>query len=88
MGIRETLRQVHTKRVMRAAWDQKKTACRNPQQCAGLGAGIEGATHAVGQRRLARVGERQEDTEEVEVAEEEEDESGEIAEGLRQGYIL
>ena len=42
----------------------------------------------MGQRRLARVGERQEDTEEVEVAEEEEDESGEIAEGLRQGYIL
>ena len=31
-----------------------KTACRSLQLCAGLEAGIEGATHAVDQRRQER----------------------------------
>ena len=43
---------------MRAAREQAKTACGNLQMCAGLEAGIEGDTHAVGQRRLKRVRER------------------------------
>ena len=55
VGIGETLRRALAKLVMRAAGDQAKTACGNLQLCAGLGAGIEGATHAVGQRRLERV---------------------------------
>ena len=50
--------------------------------CAGLEAGIEGANHAVGHRRLERVRERQEDVEEVEFSEEEEEESGMIAAGI------
>ena len=55
MGIGETLRQALAKLVMRAAGDQAKTACGNLQLCAGLKAGIEGATHTVGQRRVERV---------------------------------
>ena len=59
MGIGETLRRALTKLVMRAAGDQAKTACGNLQMCAGLEAGIERATYAVGQRRLERVRVRQ-----------------------------
>ena len=55
VGIEETLHQALDKLVMRAAGDQAKTACGNLQLCAGLDAGIEGATRAVGQRRLDRV---------------------------------
>ena len=55
VGIEEMLRQDLAKPVMRAAGDQAKTACGNLQLCAGLKAGIEGATHAVGQRRVERV---------------------------------
>ena len=51
MGIGEILRRALAKLVMRAAGDQAKTACGNYQLCAGLEAGIEGATHAVGLRR-------------------------------------
>ena len=40
------------KLVMREAGEQAKTACGNLQMCAGLEAGIEGATHTVRQRRL------------------------------------
>ena len=40
---------------MRSAGDQAKTACGNLQLSAGLESGIEGATHAVGQRILDRV---------------------------------
>ena len=58
-GPGETLRRALTKLVMRAAGDQAKTACGNLQMCAGLEAGIEGATYAVGQRRLERVRVRQ-----------------------------
>ena len=55
MGIGETLRRALAKLAMRAAGEQSKTACGNLQLCAGLEAGIEGATHAVGQRRVERV---------------------------------
>ena len=54
IGIWETLRQAITKIVMRAAGDQAKTACKSLQLCAGLEAGIEGATHAMEQRRRER----------------------------------
>ena len=68
---------------MRAAGDQEKTACGNLQLCTGLEVGIEGATHAVGQRRSARVRERREGTEKEAVAEaEEEEDRGGIASGL------
>ena len=55
VGIGETLHQALDKLVMKAAGDQAKTVCGNLQICAGLKAGIEGATHAVGQRGLDRV---------------------------------
>ena len=55
VGIGETLRRDLAKLVMRASGYQAKTACGNLQMYAGLEAGIEGATHAVGQRRLARL---------------------------------
>ena len=54
VGIGETLRRALDKIVMKAAGDQAKTVCGKLQLCAGLKAGIEGATHAVGQRRLER----------------------------------
>ena len=83
VGIGETLRQALAKFVMRAAGDQAKTACGNLQLCAGLEAGIEGATHAVGQQRLSRVRERREVTEEEAATEAEEEEEGVgIAAGL------
>ena len=82
MGIGETLCQALAKVVMRAAKEQAKTACGNLQLCAGLEAGIEGATHNVGQQRQARLRERREDAEEVKFAEEEEEESGGNAAGL------
>ena len=65
VGIGETLRKALEKLVMRAAGDQAKTVCGNLQLCACLEAGIEGATHAVGQRRLERVRARREDEEEA-----------------------
>ena len=55
VGIGETLCRALTKLVMWAAEEQAKTACGNLQMCAGLKAGIERATHAVGQQRLERV---------------------------------
>ena len=61
VGIGETLRRALAKLFMRAAGDQAKTACGNLQLCAGLEAGIEGATNAVGQRRLERVRARKEE---------------------------
>ena len=54
MEIGETLRRALAKLVMRAAGDQLKTTCGNLQMCAGLKAGLEGATHAVRQRRFER----------------------------------
>ena len=58
LGIGETLFRALSKLIMRAAGGQAKTECGNLQLCAGLEAGIEGATQDVGQRRLARVRER------------------------------
>ena len=55
VGIRETLRRALAKLVMREAGDLAKTVCGNLQLCACFEAGIEGATHAVGQSRLERV---------------------------------
>ena len=55
VGIGETLRRALAKLVMRAVGEQAKTACGILQLCAGLEAGIEGDTHAVGQRRIERV---------------------------------
>ena len=74
MGIGETLLRALAKLVMRAARDQANTACGNLQLCAGLEADIEGATHAVGQRRLAIVRERRGEAEEAEGSVEEEEE--------------
>ena len=54
MVIMETLRRALDKIVMRSDGYQEKTACGNLQLCVGLKAGIEGATHPVGQRRLER----------------------------------
>ena len=48
VGIGETIRRTLAKLVMREAGDQAKTACGNLQLCAGLEAGIEGSTYAVG----------------------------------------
>ena len=48
MVIGETLRQTLAKLVMRAAGEQAKTACGKLQLCAGLEAGIERTTHAMG----------------------------------------
>ena len=48
VGIGETLRRALAKLVIRTA----KTVCGNLQLCAGIEAGIEGATHALGQWRL------------------------------------
>ena len=75
VGIGDTLRRAFAKLVMRAAGDQANTSCGNLQLCAGLEAGIEGDTHAVGQQRLARVRERREEAEEAEDADEEEENS-------------
>ena len=58
MVIGETLCQALDKIVMMTAGDQAKTACGNLQLCAGLEAGIEGAIHAVVQKRVERVRQR------------------------------
>ena len=76
VGIGETLCRALAKLVMRAAGDQAKMACGNIQLCAGLEAGIEGATHTVGQRRLERVRARREETEDEASAEAEEEGEG------------
>ena len=52
MGIGEMLRRALAKLIMRAAGYQAKTVCGNLQLCAGLEVSIDGATHAVGKRRL------------------------------------
>ena len=63
VGIEETLRQALAKIVMRLVGDQAKIARGNLQLCAGLEVGIEGATHAVGQRKLYRMRARQREEE-------------------------
>ena len=64
VGIEEMLRRSLARLLTRAAGDQAKTACGNLQLCTGLEASIEGATHAVGHRKLerARVRLREEET--------------------------
>ena len=74
VGIGETLRWALAKLFMRAAGEQAKTACGNIQLCAGLEAGIEGATHAVGQQRVERVRSRRSKGEAVDKTEAEEEE--------------
>ena len=59
IGKGETLYLDLVKLVMRKAGDQSNTACGKLHICAGLESGIEGATHAVGQRTLERVRGRQ-----------------------------
>ena len=54
VGIGEMLCWGLSKHVMRSAGDQAKTVCGNMQLCAGLEGGIEGATHAMVQRRMDR----------------------------------
>ena len=83
MGIEKTLRRALAKLVMREAGEQAKTACGNLQLCAGLEAGIEGATHAVGQRRIERVLDRRGEKEsEVDAEAEEPDKEGAEVAGL------
>ena len=81
MGIGETLRRALAKLVMRAAGGQAKTACGNLQMCTGLKAGIEGATYAVGQRKVERVRTRrvEEEGKEDAAAEEHDEDGGEVA---------
>ena len=67
---------------MRAAGDQAKIACGNLKLCAGLKAGIEGATYVVGQRRLERVRGTRCKEEETEEPEEEEEESGGVVQAI------
>ena len=55
VGIGETLLWSLAKLVMREARDHANTVCENLKLCAGLEAGVEGATHAVGLRRLKRL---------------------------------
>ena len=77
MGIGETLLRALDKLIMRAAGYQAKTACGNLKLCTVLEASIEGATHAVGQRRLERVRKiRGEEEEADNLAEEEEEREG------------
>ena len=52
VGIGEMLLQVLVKLVIRSSVNQANTVCGNLQLCTGLDAGIEGETHAVGQRRV------------------------------------
>ena len=54
VGIGETLCRAIVKLVMRAAGDHAKMVCGSLQLCVGLESGIEGATHAVAQRRRER----------------------------------
>ena len=77
MCIGETLRRALAKLVMIAAGEQAKTACNNLQLCEGLKAGIEGATHAVGQRRVERVRARRAEEEGAENTKAEEEEGEE-----------
>ena len=76
VGIGETLHRAQAKLVMRAAGDQAKTACGNIQLCAGLAAGIEGDTHAVGQQRLEKARVQRSEEDEADDSAEEEDEGG------------
>ena len=73
MGIADMLHQALDKIVMRAVGYQTETACGNLQLYAGIEPGIEGATHAVGKRRLEKERKRR-SKEEARIPDEEEDE--------------
>ena len=79
VGIGVTLSRALAKKIMRASGDQAKIACGNLQLYEGLEAGIEVATHAVGQRQLERVHGQRSEEEEAGDLEEEEEESGGMA---------
>ena len=87
MDIGETLCRALAKLVMREAGDQAKMVCGNLHLCAGLEAGIEGATHTVGQRRLERLQKKLQEGKEAEDAEEEEG-SGRVAAALNNLRIM
>ena len=76
VGIGETLRRALAKLVMRAYEYQAKTVCGNLQLCAGLESGIEGATHALGQRKIDLVKRIRRDEEEAVNSDEEEERGG------------
>ena len=59
VGIGGALLQTLAKLVMRAAWDQAKTACGNIQLFAGLEASVEGSKHSICQQRLEKARSRQ-----------------------------
>ena len=81
MGRLETLCRALAKLVMRTAGEQAKRECVNLQLCAGLEDGIEGATHAVRQRRVERVRARrgEEEGKEDAAAEVQEEDGEEVA---------
>ena len=56
IGIRETLHQSLNDLDIIAARDQENRACGNLHLCVVLETGIEGETHAVGERRKKRGG--------------------------------
>ena len=58
VGIGKTLRRAIANLVMITEGYQANTACGSLQLCAGLEAGIEGATHTVAKRRWERSGVR------------------------------
>ena len=64
VGIGGTLLRALAKLVMKAVGDQTKMVGGNLQLCAGLEAGIEGVTHAVGGRHRDRKYGGMEETEE------------------------
>ena len=76
VGIGETLHRSLPELVIRSTVEPAKTACGNLQLCSGLEAGIEGATHAVGQKRLEWVRRRQREEEEAKNPEDEEERRG------------
>ena len=55
LGIGEVWQRLWAKLVLEDAGQQGKLACGSEQLCAGLEAGIEGAIHAVRQRREAKL---------------------------------
>ena len=82
VGIGEKLRRALAKLVMIVPGKQAKTACGNLQLCVGFEAGIDGATHDMGKRRVERVRARSSEEEEEEASKAAEDEGGEVLSGL------
>ena len=87
VGIGETLLRDLAKLFMRAAGVQAKTVYGNLQLCADLEASIEGATHAVGQRRIERVRGRRCEEGEAEDSAEEEEESWVVVQAMNNIFL-